>query len=210
MCCRFCRITKDRSCKLCIEDVGTLRNKINYAEDITTNNSSSTGIKGECAFNVLNNFHAVENYSVDIMHDLLEGVCVYEINYLLYYCIVEKQYFTLGTLNWRLQFFNFGPVANRPPTISKSHLFKKGIKMSASEMQSFVLNAGLIFGDLITDVDDRYWELFILLRKILVIVLEDNIIESIANILENLISEHHILYIVLLKFIAEVNRGDGK
>lgn len=43
--------------------------------------------------------------------------------------------------------------------------------MSASEMLSFVLNTGLIFGDLITNLDDRYWKLYIVLRKILIITL---------------------------------------
>jgi len=44
------------------------------------NNANITGIKETCAFNILQSFHAVENYSVDIMHDLLEGVCVYEVS----------------------------------------------------------------------------------------------------------------------------------
>lgn len=69
--------------------------------------------------------------------------------------------------------------------------------MSASEMLTFVLNAGLIFGDLITDVDDKYWELFILLRKILLITLQDSVTVSTADLLENLITEHHMLYIYL-------------
>ncbi|EFN77041.1 hypothetical protein EAI_10271, partial [Harpegnathos saltator] len=166
-CCRFCKVPKDISCKLCSENFSALRNKINYAQDIATNNVSFTGIKEMCAFNILDTFHAVENYSVDVMHDLLEGVCVYEMNSILRYCIIEEQYFTLDTLNWRLQFFNFGPVANRPLTISKSQLLNKSITMSASEMLSLILNFGLIVGDLIINPDDKYWQLFILLRKIL-------------------------------------------
>jgi len=62
-------------------------------------------------------------------------------------------------------------MSSRPPTISTLQLLKKSIKMSASEMLSFVLNADLIFGDLIIDMNDKYWGLFILLRKILVITL---------------------------------------
>jgi len=172
-------------------------NKINYAEDIASNNISATGIKESCAFNILKSFHAIENYSVDIMHDLLEGVCVYKMSYILYYCIMQQQYFTLDTLNWRLQFFNFDSMSTRPPAISESQLLQKSIKMSASEMLSFVLNAGLIFGDLITNPNDKYWQLFILLRKIFFITLQYSVTESTADLLENLINEHHILYINL-------------
>lgn len=196
-CCRFCKISKNISRKLCSEDVTALRNKINYAKDVTINNESITGIKESCAFNVLTSFHAIENYSVDIMHDLLEGVCVYEISYILYHFIVRQQYFTLDTLNWRLKFFNFDSISSRPPIISVSQLFKRAIKMSASEMLSFVLNAGLIFADLITNVNDKHWELFILLRKILFITLQYSITELTADLLENLINEHHMLYIDL-------------
>jgi len=73
------------------EDVNLLRNKANYTEDVTINNVIATG-KESCSFNVLNSFHAVENYSIDIMHDLLEGVCIYEVSYILHHFIVEQQY----------------------------------------------------------------------------------------------------------------------
>jgi len=99
ICCRFCKIPKNISRNLCTEDVSALRDKINYEEDIAKNNVSITGIKEICAFNILESFHAVENYSVDIMHNLLEGVCRYEIIYILHYFIVQRQYFTLNTLN---------------------------------------------------------------------------------------------------------------
>lgn len=196
-CCRFCKVSKNISQKLCIEDVTILRDKVNYAEDVTINNVTISGVKEICAFNVLPTFHAIENYSIDIMHDLLEGVCRYEISYILHYCIVEQQYFTLETLNWRLQFFNFDPMSNRPPTISNSQLLKKSIKMSASEMLSFVLNAGLLLGDLLTNCNDRHWKLFILLRKILSITLQHSVTDSTEDLLENLINEHHMLYIDL-------------
>lgn len=197
-CCRFCKIPKNISCKLCCEDASALRDKVNYVKDVAQNNVSVTGVKENCAFNILDSFHAIENYSVDIMHDLLEGVCVYEVSYILYHFIVQEQYFTLDTLNWRLKFFNFDSMSNRPPTISVSQLLKMSIKMSASEMLTFVLNAGLIFADLITNFNDKYWELFVLLRKILSITLQyTEVTESTADLLENLIDEHHTLYIDL-------------
>jgi len=68
-------------------------------------------------------------------------------------------------------------------------------------MLNFVLNADLIFGDLITNPNYKYWQLVILLQKILSITLQYSITESTANLLENLINEHHILYIDLYVYL---------
>lgn len=59
-CCRFCKVSKDISRKLCSEDVNALRDNVNYAEDIAINNVTISGIKENCAFNVLTSFHATE------------------------------------------------------------------------------------------------------------------------------------------------------
>lgn len=69
--------------------------------------------------------------------------------------------------------------------------------MSASEMKTFVLNAGLIFGDLILDKNNKHWELFKLLRQILSISLQTYISKGTPQLLETLIQEHHALFLQL-------------
>jgi len=63
-----------------------------------------------------NSFHVTENYAVDIMHDLLEGVCKYDIGLMLNKMIFSCKYFTLNTLNDRIELFNYGTIdiQNRP------------------------------------------------------------------------------------------------
>lgn len=73
--------------------------------------------------------------------------------------------------------------------------------MSALEMKIFVLNDGLIFGDLIPE-GNRYWRLYILLRKILDIILKKKVNNNIITDLENLVHEHNTLFIALFsKFL---------
>lgn len=49
----------------------------NYKSDLIKNNVSETGISEESIFNTIPNFHVVNNYSVDIMHDAFEDVFHY-------------------------------------------------------------------------------------------------------------------------------------
>jgi len=40
---------------------------------------SLNGIKELCVWNKINSFNITTNFSVDIMHDMLEGVCKFDL-----------------------------------------------------------------------------------------------------------------------------------
>lgn len=61
---------------------------LNYLQDLITDNITVTGIKEPCVWNQIDGFHAVYNYSVDLMHDILKSVCLYISNIL--YEFVQK------------------------------------------------------------------------------------------------------------------------
>lgn len=61
------------------ENAEFLRNEKNYEEDLQILDVSANGIKENSIFNEIANFHIMKNYSVDIIHDLLEGVCCYDL-----------------------------------------------------------------------------------------------------------------------------------
>lgn len=63
---------------MCSENKSTLRTQVNYEEDITLN-LSLTGIKEICIFNSTPSFHVINNLSVDIMHDIFEGILHYDL-----------------------------------------------------------------------------------------------------------------------------------
>lgn len=82
----------------CKDDLSYKRNPQNYEEDITTKDETLTRIKKRSIFNQLQNFHVTLNSAFDPMHDLAEGVCHYDMCYIIRHCI-ECNYFTLEQLN---------------------------------------------------------------------------------------------------------------
>lgn len=70
-----------------------LRNRSNYYLDVLLNDKSITGIKEFCVFNEVENFHVTQNISVNMMHDVLEGVCLYTLKKLLFVFIYTKKIF---------------------------------------------------------------------------------------------------------------------
>ena len=67
----------------------------------------------------------------DVMHDILEGALQYEMKLMLRVMISEDRYFTLDTLNTRLDNFEFGYMESkdRPTPITDTTLHSNGISL---------------------------------------------------------------------------------
>lgn len=190
--CRFCKMPKSETQKCDKQCSDVLRNRSNYIDDVAKNNVSETGIIGDCIFNQLENFNVTENFSVDIMHDMLEGILNYEIALILDNFINKNKYFKLEQLNSRIANFDFGEYENinKPQYISNDHLKSHKLRYSSSETLWLAKFLGVMIGEFIPEKDGK-WEIFILLRQILEIVLQDHINLETIDYLEYLISRHH-------------------
>lgn len=94
--CRFCRRPKELLIHDTKEHADCLRRKADYEEDVGLARQSDTGISDFTVFNDLPSFHAVENKSVDAMHDLYsKGICEYGLSEVLNYCIYKKKFLHL-------------------------------------------------------------------------------------------------------------------
>ena len=102
----YCRIC-EASLKECMQwvelDRSNLRNKINYANDVTIADLKNIGMKELCVFHKLNNLHITIHVNVDSMHDLLQGVSFYVLNSLLQTFIFEKKLFYSKLINSEVQ-----------------------------------------------------------------------------------------------------------
>ena len=195
--CRVCKASREMCQRSCNEDESLLRNEVNYAEDVTTNDVSKTGVKQECVLNKIPNFHVTRNYIFDIMHDILEGVGNFGMCAVLNY-YVEKKVFTLEFLNERIRLFSFSTHANRPPLLTLRNLQKDDLSYSASEMLNLLIHFSLIIGDMVP-LNCPVWQYYLTLRNIINLLMLKSISVSYINYLDVLITEHHSMYISLFK-----------
>nr|XP_029728925.1 uncharacterized protein LOC109622849 isoform X1 [Aedes albopictus] len=132
------------------------------------------------------------------MHDVLEGVAIYDLQHCLFYFVYVKKYVTLLDLNHRKNLFVYGNLNsdNILDDFRDNSLKNKQIKMTASESKQLVTFLPLIVGTLVPE-NDEVWLFFCSLVKILHIVLMNSISYEMVNELRLQIEYHHKQYINL-------------
>ncbi|XP_031349636.1 uncharacterized protein LOC116175587 [Photinus pyralis] len=152
--CRLCKRSIEQMRSDCTEYKDAFRNVKNYEHDLKIVLESArvkqSGIKENSIFNTLPSFHVTQNFSFDIMHDLLEGVCHYDLcKSLLYF--IEKKVFTLDIFNCRVRLFNYQEIyiGSRSSPVDMHDLQTNRLKMTASEMLVFCHLFPLFIGDLV-------------------------------------------------------------
>lgn len=136
---------------ICDEDAVELRSKDNYQPHVSLNEPSKTGVKEDSCLNQLRYFHVTENISVDIMHNILEGIAPLEVKLMLQHLIYEEKMITLEQLNdWIASFqYGYGNVKNKPSVILKLRSSDNAIKQTASQMWCLLLALSFLLGDLV-------------------------------------------------------------
>lgn len=194
--CRLCRASKTDTQGMSVENSELIRTVENYQHDVS-NNTNSMGIASNCVLNNIPSFHVVTNYYADVMHDLFEGICHYNLSHIIEY-FMSMKYFDLNILNDRKQNFEYGPIEiqNISGRIELHHLKKRKLKMSAREMMTFILYFPLMVGDFVPS-DDAVWMFLLNFLEIIDILLCFEIDESNILLLENKIKKHNRDYTAL-------------
>ena len=125
-----------------------------------------------------------------IMHDMYEGVLLYEVKLLLRHC-VQSKYFTLKVVHERLQSCDF--KVNEPTLIDERVFNNDSVRQSASQMMALAFELPLIVGDMIL-VGDKNWEAFLLLLRICKIINSPRINHDAVVYVQQLIEEKLILF----------------
>lgn len=190
--CRICTCSKVEAQKTSYEIADKLRTKDTYQSHLLVKDPQKTGIIEPCIFNELPSFHVTVNTSVDIMHDLFEGVIKNDMCLIILYFIENKKYFSLVDLNDRKELFDYGEIdsKNISPRIKLDSLTTRNLKMSASETWCFIHFFGLMIGDLIPK-GDRVWSFFLNLQRLVDICLKSNFNDFDIQELESVIAKHH-------------------
>lgn len=193
--CRFCKLAKNLMQKQLFEDPTCLRNCQNYTSDLLNGDFAQTGVRSSSIFNNICRFHVTRNFSVDILHDFLEGVCHYDLCNIIKNLLDQKA-FTLDELNANIRYHNYGPVVKNKKIdpITVEMLDKNKIRSSGEEMHILVASFAFIIGHRINK-DSLEWKLYVVLRRILSIVTAKTIHKRTHEFLSDLITEHHRLYL---------------
>lgn len=113
--CCFCKMDKDLRSMASLEDPVYIRTKSTYAKDLLLSDFSATGIKHESIFHRLNDFHVTENFAADIMYDVFEGVCMFDMAALLKHYVTVEKFFSLEQLNHRIHIHSWGATESNIP-----------------------------------------------------------------------------------------------
>ncbi|XP_044013988.1 uncharacterized protein LOC122856376 [Aphidius gifuensis] len=186
--CRFCLIDKDDRNNIFSEDQCTIRNEVNYENHLNLNDAKQTGIVNRCVLQGVGNFHPITNAYADVLHDILEGICRYDLGLIINYYI-ENDFFKLHELNDLIKGFYYGPNRNKPAEILQSQIDKKKIIMSASEMLTLVIHLPIIIGHLIPS-DNEVWQLILSMSSITKLSTSYELEKNAYNVLRVEISEY--------------------
>ena len=157
------------------------------------------GVLEECIFNRIPKYHVIINFSVDPLHDLLEGICRYDLAKILKYSVVEKDIFSIKVLNERKRWLESSCAdTNVPPDLKLDWLNNEEIVISASEMLFLMRYLNLMIGDLIQK-NNKHWKLEIMLRKIVILSFSDFLTNQDIDRFDKLVHDYLSLYIEIFK-----------
>lgn len=199
--CRICNIEKSQlATQTYFTDEHLLRNKEQYEQVIKQSRGiSETGVKEKCAWLEVQNFSLFDQVGVDFMHDMLEGVAKYVMCFLLTYYIKKLRLFTIDILNQRILSFDYGlDQGSKPCALKYENLKNNKLRLTASEVLTLVRYFGLLVGDLIP-INEPIWEMYIILRRVLDVLLSKTTDIDTADSLGFLISELNDLYLLHTK-----------
>lgn len=87
--CRICKIKKEDMRKQCYVDINLQRSWEQYNLDVIDGDVTKSGIKEAFIWHDIKSFRVLDQVGVDVMHDLLEGVCKYDMAFLVFYYVYE-------------------------------------------------------------------------------------------------------------------------
>lgn len=185
--CRICYAPKQRCQEMTIEDPDMIRTVENYEKCLATLESNTKekdtkGIKSYCHLNDLSNYHIMKNFTVDIMHDILEGMIPFTLENLFKICVSNK-IATLDQIQGLIDCFNHGNL-HKSSKPSKINIEKKNLGQNASQSYCLFINLPFILFKFREKLRE-YWAPYEYLQQILQIVSSNFIHEIDILRLEN-------------------------
>lgn len=149
------------------------------------------GVKRACPLNEnLTHFHVVDGFPPDILHDFLEGIIPAKLSLCLK-DLITKKYVSLDSLNKAIRQFayTFSDKTDQPQIIPKPFISKGTTCGNGHENWSLLRLLPLMIGHNIPE-GDQSWEILMLLKDILELVMSLHFTDELIHVLDCKISEH--------------------
>lgn len=195
--CRICEISRRESKTTTEDDKSKFRTKDNYAIALDIIETSQTvdfketkGIARYCALNDLKYFHILDNFGVDIMHDVCEGAIPFLLKNLFSYCIKNSILKNEDELRNLAIYHDYGVLNSR--NIPSSICFdRRNLGQNASQLKCLMQDMPYILHDFKYDPRLVYvWPSVHSMLEILQIIYDANISELDLLKLESAVSIH--------------------
>ena len=200
--CRICLVNHSDLQTVFNERQVTLRTKENYAlhlseqlqKNLSNEESNNTyGVKDSCCLNELQYFHMIDGPTVDIMHDLLEGVVQWELSFFFEY-IIKNKILSQDNVNQKIAAFNYGVLERS--NIPNSVLFgRETVGQKAAQCWCLIRFTPLIFIDIFEQTENTELKKICNLINKLISILSYSFAPKISITmtyeLEELIEFHH-------------------
>jgi len=183
--CGVCSRTKPEMKIDSSENVESLRTEQSYYEDLQLNNFQESGLKQNWIFNELLSLKVINNFCFEIMHDIFEGVCKYDICHILI-SLINKGIITLNEINSRKSLFPYGETSVK---IEMNRLKTCNLKTSASETECLTHFLPLMIGDRVPHGNEE-WELLLTLLDIIEFLLKSNYKKTEIETIRSLVQKH--------------------
>jgi len=198
--CTMCLATQEDIQLKFYEREFKLRTESEYHADLDviacskqTSLGCSHGVKRDCILNEIPHFHVTRNYSLDIMHIILEGIVQVELSCVLHHLINVQHYLTYDVLSAKITSF-WGAIdverCNKPPEINPidraGHLYPS---MKAVQSWALLKYLPLMLGDLVAK-DDAHWHFLLHLCELVDLLFSPKFTLGMVAYLREMIADH--------------------
>lgn len=147
------------------------------------------GVKYYCQLSDLKYFHIIDNPTVDIMHDVSEGVIPFSLKLLFTFCCNSK-IFSFDELNSMIQYFDYGYLNNQNIP-SEINLEKRSLGQNAAQSLCLFRNVPFILYKFRNHSQlTQIWQIIESLLRIVEIIYSDEITDSDLDVLNEMIHIH--------------------
>lgn len=191
--CRICETPKCECQKLPDEIASNLRTRESYDQILSEIENKkfdltmSKGIKLFCSLNKLKYFHITQNLSVNMDHDINEGLIPFALKKVFDHCI-QNGLLSLNELENRISGFNYGHL-NRKNIPSILCMDKKNLNQNASQSYCLMTHIPFILSHLKGDLTS-VWPIITTLLQAMQIIYSRVIAEKDVQRLEVLVRRH--------------------